>query len=69
MILLFLFKILNTRNPKYIPLLTQWERIDYKKVQAAIRDVVRALERSDRMDETQWQQVLEEQAQVLIDHS
>lgn len=66
MILLFLFKILNSRNPKYIPLLALWESVDYRKVQAAIRDVIQALEQGDQMDEAQWQQVLEEQSQVLI---
>jgi hypothetical protein len=39
MIFLFLYKILCSGNTKYIPYLTLWERIDFKKVQAEIRSV------------------------------
>ncbi|QSO51798.1 RQC domain protein [Alicyclobacillus curvatus] len=44
MILLFLRKIEDTRNPKYIPLLEKWEQIDYKKVRQEIRRVVSQLQ-------------------------
>ncbi|MGM0882686.1 MAG: RQC-minor-1 family DNA-binding protein [Bacillota bacterium] len=46
MILMFLDKIKQTGNPKYIPLLRLWEKIEYKKVQQEIRDTVCQLERS-----------------------
>ncbi|MCL6599270.1 MAG: RQC domain protein [Alicyclobacillus macrosporangiidus] len=46
MITLFLEKVKQTGNPKYIPLLRQWEQIDYKKVRAMIRDVIKHLESS-----------------------
>lgn len=44
MITLFLQKIKQTGNPKYIPLLRKWEQIDYKKVRAMIREVIRHLQ-------------------------
>ena len=44
MILLFLRKIEDTRNPKYIPLLGKWEQIDYKKVRQEIRRVISQLQ-------------------------
>ncbi len=43
MILLLLDKVEATRNPKYIPILLAWERIDYKKVQHRIRKVLATL--------------------------
>lgn len=43
-----------------------WERVDYKKVQAEIRNVIQALKQSDNMDAAEWKQVLEERAQSLI---
>jgi len=43
MILLLLDKMEETGNPKYIPLLSAWEKIDYQKVQKRIRQVVRKL--------------------------
>jgi superfamily II DNA helicase RecQ len=43
MILLLLDKVENSGNPKYIPLLKAWEEVDYKKVQARIRQVVAKL--------------------------
>ncbi|GGJ94718.1 hypothetical protein GCM10007063_16560 [Lentibacillus kapialis] len=44
MILLLLDKIKETGNPKYIPYLQEWEKIDYRKVRAAIRETIQALE-------------------------
>jgi superfamily II DNA helicase RecQ len=44
MILLFLRKIEDTRNPKYIPLLEKWEQIDYKKVRQEIWRVISQLQ-------------------------
>lgn len=44
MILLFLGKIEETGNPKYIPLLEKWEQIDYKKVRQEIRRVISQLQ-------------------------
>ncbi|XEC95973.1 RQC-minor-1 family DNA-binding protein [Paenibacillus tarimensis] len=44
MILLLLRKILFSGNKAYIPYLQHWEKIDYKKVQGAIRKVIRLLE-------------------------
>ena len=40
MITLFLQKIKQTGNPKYIPLLQQWEKIEYKKVRKMIAEVI-----------------------------
>ncbi|XID92261.1 RQC-minor-1 family DNA-binding protein [Paenibacillaceae bacterium WGS1546] len=66
MILLFLYKVLCSRNKKYIPFLTLWERIDFKRVQAEIRHVIQALKRSDDMDDAAWEQLLTERAQSLL---
>ncbi|WP_334077606.1 RQC-minor-1 family DNA-binding protein [Paenibacillus sanfengchensis] len=66
MIFLFLYKILCSRNRKYIPFLTLWEHIEYKKVQAEIRNVILALKQSDDMDDTEWKQLLTERGQSLI---
>lgn len=40
MIFLLLDKVKATNNPKYIPILRAWEKIDYKKVQKRIRCVM-----------------------------
>lgn len=66
MIFLFLYKILCSRDKKYVPFLTLWERIDFKKVQAEIRNVIQALKQSDDMDDEKWKQLLSERAQSLI---
>ncbi|MNI52264.1 RQC domain protein [compost metagenome] len=66
MIFLFLYKILCSRNQKYILFLALWERVDYKKVQAEIRNVIKALKQSDDMDDAEWNQLLTERAQSLI---
>jgi hypothetical protein len=44
MILRLLDKIEATGDPRYVPLLVAWKKIDYKKVQIRIRDVIRRLE-------------------------
>ena len=44
MILLLLDLVEGTGDPKYIPLLKDWQRIDYKKVRARIRRVIASLE-------------------------
>lgn len=44
LITLFLDKVMETHNPKYLPLLRKWEPIDYKKVRAMIRRVIQHLE-------------------------
>lgn len=43
MILLLLDKIKNTNNREFIPLLKAWKKIDYRKVRAAIRKVIKSL--------------------------
>ncbi len=66
MILLFLYKILCTGNTKYIPFLTLWEGIDFKKVQAEIRKVIDALNRRRLMDDSDWERLKRERAQSLL---
>lgn len=66
MIFLFLYKVLRSRDKKYIPFLTMWERIDYKKVQAEIRHVIQVLKQSDDMADKEWGQLLKERAQSLL---
>lgn len=44
MILLFLQKIANSGDARYIPLLKQWELVDYRKVQQAIGQVIAHLQ-------------------------
>jgi len=46
MIMLLLDKVESTRDPKYVPLLEAWERIDCKKVRARIRRVIQYLKQS-----------------------
>lgn len=43
MIMLLLDKVEATEDPKYIPILEAWEKIDYKKVQKRIHSVLRRL--------------------------
>jgi superfamily II DNA helicase RecQ len=66
MIFLLLFKILCSGDRKYIPYLRQWEQIDFKKVQAEIRQVVHALNRRDQLEESEWQQLILERSKLLI---
>jgi hypothetical protein len=40
MILLLIEKIRKTQNPDFIPLLKAWQEIDYKKVRAALQEVI-----------------------------
>jgi superfamily II DNA helicase RecQ len=49
MILLLLDKVEATGDPKYVPLLKDWEKIDYQKVQKRIRQVVRKLSGQEKM--------------------
>lgn len=44
MILMFLERVKETGDSKFIPYLRQWARIDYKKVQAAIQETIDSLE-------------------------
>jgi len=66
MIFLFLFKVLGSGNKKYVPFLTLWERVAYKKVQAEIRNVIDALNRRDEMDPSEWDSLTKECAESLI---
>lgn len=66
MMFLFLYKVLLSRDKKYIPFLNLWASIDFKKVQAEIRHVVKALTDSDKMDGPTWQRLLGERAKDLL---
>ena len=44
LIFLLLNKVKATNNPKYIPILEAWKKVDYKKVQKKIRYIIRELE-------------------------
>ena len=44
MILRLLDKIETSSDIRYVPLLAAWKKIDYKKVQIRIREVIRRLE-------------------------
>lgn len=66
MILLFLYKILCTGDSRYIPFLTLWEGIDFKKVQTEIRNVIELLKRRDQMDDSEWERLKHERAQSLL---
>jgi hypothetical protein len=44
MILMLLDKVRATGDAKYIPLLRDWEKIDYKKVRQQIKQVIISLE-------------------------
>lgn len=44
MILLFLSRVKESGDAKYISYLKQWAKIDYKKVQAAIKETINSLE-------------------------
>lgn len=48
MIILLLDKVEATGDPKYIPLLRNWEKTDYKKVQKRIRQVIKSLSADSR---------------------
>lgn len=66
MIFLFLYKILCSENKKYIPFLTLWKHIDFKKVQAEIRHVIEALKQRDLLDDSAWEQLKCERAKSLL---
>ncbi|MEW9674260.1 RQC-minor-1 family DNA-binding protein [Ammoniphilus sp. 3BR4] len=53
LILLLLEKIKESGDKKYIPFLQQWEKIDYKKVRDAIRDVIQHLQEERGTDPEQ----------------
>jgi hypothetical protein len=59
MILLFLEKIKETQDEKYIPYLEAWKKIDYKKVKTAIRETIKGLESNEPMNH---QSLLEREA-------
>jgi aryl carrier-like protein len=46
MIILLLDKIRDSRDPKYIPILKAWKKIDYRKVRNRIDSVIMALEKN-----------------------
>jgi hypothetical protein len=48
MILLLLDKIAATGDARFIPALEAWKKVDYKKVQQRIRQVIQTLEASSR---------------------
>src|SRR5699024_2825098 len=50
MILLFLDKVRETENPRFIPFLEAWKDIEYKKVRAAIQTVIEALQYNEPVD-------------------
>jgi hypothetical protein len=66
MMFLFLYKILCSRNKKYMPFLSLWEQIDFKKVQVEIRHVIDALKQSDELEDAQWERLIKEQAKSLL---
>ncbi|SDI45328.1 RQC-minor-1 family DNA-binding protein [Natribacillus halophilus] len=51
MILLFIEKVRETQDRKYISYLQEWEKIDYKKVRAEIRATIKALEANDPINQ------------------
>ncbi|MBN1317452.1 MAG: hypothetical protein JXA42_18365 [Anaerolineales bacterium] len=49
MILLLLDKVEETRDPKYVQLLEDWAKIDYKKVRQRIRQVMRTISEKETL--------------------
>lgn len=49
MILLLLDKVAATGNPRYIPILEAWEKIDYQKVRCRIREVITEIKNQSRI--------------------
>lgn len=75
MIFLFLDKIQETKDQNYIPYLEAWEKIEYKKVRARIREVIEAIQLQkpvdkreiDALDMTLTEALqVEEQQDILI---
>ncbi|MHA6250898.1 RQC-minor-1 family DNA-binding protein [Oceanobacillus sp. CAU 1775] len=50
MIFLFLDKVRETADSKYIPFLEAWEKIDYKKVRVKIRETITSIEEGAPID-------------------
>src|SRR5699024_10169754 len=50
LIFLFLDKIMETGDKKFIPFLQAWQKIDYKKVKAQIQETILVLEGSKEVD-------------------
>ncbi|MCD8501609.1 MAG: zinc-ribbon domain-containing protein [Bacillaceae bacterium] len=50
MIILFLEKVKETRDKRYISYLTEWAKVDYKKVKIKIYEVIKALEENSPID-------------------
>jgi Probable zinc-ribbon domain/RQC domain len=50
MILLMLKKIKESGNRAFLPFLEAWEKVDYKKVRAEIKEVIHALEQQEGID-------------------
>lgn len=48
MIFLLLDKVKAIKNPKYIPILRAWEKVDYKKVQKKIRCIISDIEKASK---------------------
>jgi hypothetical protein len=66
MIFLFLRKILLSNDKKYVPYLRQWEKIDYRKVRAAIQQIIHMLEQSHTMESEKFVQSKKSLADSLI---
>jgi hypothetical protein len=67
MILLFLEKIKETGDPKYIPLLQQWFEIDYKKVRQAIQATIFHLEKHEQKTNMSSAKVRNEEHQRALE--
>ncbi|MEC5422928.1 RQC-minor-1 family DNA-binding protein [Virgibacillus sp. C22-A2] len=50
MILLFIRKVRETGDKRYIPYLEAWNKIEYKKVQAEIKETINALDSDEPID-------------------
>lgn len=65
MIFLFLDKIKESGDDKYIPYLEAWEKVDYKKVRGKIRETISAIESNAPIDNMAVQKRKEEIEQLL----
>lgn len=65
MILLMLEKVVESGNQNFIPYLKCWENIEYKKVKAAIRTTIKALENQEPIDEQRLQERTEAYNEAL----
>ncbi|MGJ9457394.1 RQC-minor-1 family DNA-binding protein [Oceanobacillus sp. CF4.6] len=66
MILLFIEKVKETKDRKYIPYLKAWEKIDYKKVRAAIRSSIEVIESNQEIDHIAMQKRETEIQEALL---